>query len=421
LNKKIIIGLIGVLLLLLGYALIPKLVFASPDDTTLYPTDDCFIWGANPDTNYDEHANELSIFLSSGDDQQEVIIKFDLSSIPAGATITGAKLRLYKFADRSGYAHSYVQLCKAVDDNWAEETVTWNLAPAEDGDLAQADTDESLGWKEWEHANLLAFIQTEFADDKVVSFRLNRDSFALSEYVQYHDREDGTYPPKLYIEYTAVSDNEPFYSDVGYDGKTQVGLYADFWCYWEDDFELDICYIEHNSTGTSTNYSISVSGISSWANKTFQLNFTASIRIEYKWFCSDNASQWNQTSTCFLVTTPLYITFNLNNSTMGKFYVDLIYTENETQNSYNYDQNISLTGIPFSSNYTWNNFTWTGGSITTNNYDYSTSGNNTVWCNFDLAGVGGIDENYFVLGFVITGCAILFIVIVIKDKNKGDE
>ena len=229
-------------------------------------------------------------------------------------------------------------------------------------------------------------------------------------------------------EITTLPDNAPTYSDVGDDGVTQVGEYVTVSCYWEDDFAIDTCYVEHNSTGTYTNYSIPVSGSSSWANKTFQLNYTSNIKVGYRWFCCDNASQWNITNYSYITTTPLYITFNLNNATRGRFYVDLVNTANNTQYGYNYNQSILLLGATYNNNYIWSNFTYSNVNITTNFYNYLTNGNNTIWCNFDIAnitsssGSGNYTETdlheYFVLGAVIGGvCCVVFAIIIIGKED----
>jgi hypothetical protein len=197
----------------------------------------------------------------------------------------------------------------------------------------------------------------------------------------------------------AVSDNAPTYTNAANNGVTQVGETVSLSVQWQDDFSLDTCYFSTNNTGTWANSSLTVSGVSSWANTTMQLNFTSSTLIQYKWYCSDNASQWNTTQTYNITTTALSITFNLNNSTMGSFYVDTVLTANTTANTYNYNQSILLQGVTSSSLFVWQNFTWIGSSTTSNNYVYYTSGNNTVLCNFDVAGTGTGDTNIYHRGY----------------------
>lgn len=228
-------------------------------------------------------------------------------------------------------------------------------------------------------------------------------------------------------EETAPPDDVPVYSSVGDDGVTQVGESVTVYSYWEDDFELDICYIEHNATETPTNYSISVSGSSSWANKTFQLAFTKNVKVAYKFWCSDNASQWNSTSYSYITTTQLYITFNLNNSTQGRFYVDLVNTANNTVNGYDYNETVFLLGATYNYNYSWCNFTYSETVIEENFYDFQTSGNETVWCNFDVCNMTSENGNgeytetdlheYFVLGVIISAVCVSISLVIIIDKK----
>ncbi len=59
------------------------------------------------------------------------LLKFDLSSIPAGAVVTGARVRL---VSRAGYAQNGDQnhhLIRLADTTWNESTVTWDTRPAD--------------------------------------------------------------------------------------------------------------------------------------------------------------------------------------------------------------------------------------------------------------------------------------------------
>ena len=418
LKRRIIIGLISIFLILICYAIIPKIVFASPDNTTIYVSADAMIWDSSPDNNYGG-LTTLTV-QTQIDSNFRTFLKFNLNELPESATITLAILIMECYGVSNLVAGiTDVQAHRVADDSWIETgdgSITWNNQKTYG--VVEDTVVPAVGEVEW---NVTDFVIAEFDGDKIVSLCLKavtEDHDIITRSSSYWSREYNGSDGELYIEYSVISDNEPFYSNAGYDNITQVGESADFWVFWEDDFNLETCWFSTNNNGTWANISISVSGLSSWANISLQLNFTANMRVDWKWFCMDNASQWSDTSPYFLTTTPLYITFNFNNSTMGKFKVDNINTANETQNSYNYNQDILLDGITLSSDYVWNNFTWSDGNSIINNYNYTTSGNNTIWCYFGLSGVSGIDESYFVLGFVIAGCAILFIVIVLKSDKK---
>jgi len=221
-------------------------------------------------------------------------------------------------------------------------------------------------------------------------------------------------------------DNPPYYSNVGDNGVTQVGEDVTVSCYWEDDFELNWTIVSHNSTGNYQNFTVSCSGNASWSNKTFQLNYTSNIKVGYLFYGQDNASQWNSTSYYYITTTPLYIVFNHNNSTQGRFYVDLVYTANETENSYDYNETIFLLSATYNSSYVWCNFTYGETTVTENFYDYQTDGNRTLWCNFDVCnatgnGNGGYTETdlheYFVLGAVISVFVSVIVMLIVIDKK----
>ena len=420
LKRRIIIGLISIFLILICYAVIPKIVFGNPDNVTLYSIADAHVVENNPDTNFG--IDDFVYVVTRIDYDGYSFLKFDLSSLPDGAVISLATLRVYAWLVRNYIIDvSDIQARRVADDSWIETgdgSITWNNKKAYG--VVEDTVVPAVGWVEW---NVTSFVQVEWAGDETVSICLKSivDSYnGVGRDSLYRSKEydGGSVKPELYIEYTVSEDDEPFYSNAGYDEKTQVGLNADFWVFWEDDFALDTCYFSTNNSGSWYNHTLTVSGVSSWANKTLQLNYTSSVRVNYQWFCMDNASQWNNTSVYFLTTTPLYVTFNFNNSTMGKFKVDGVNTANETQNSYDFNQSIILDGIPLSSDYSFLNFTWSGGNSIINNYYYNTSGNNTVWCYFGIAEIGGIHENYFVLGFVIAGCSILFMVIVLKSDKK---
>lgn len=208
-----------------------------------------------------------------------------------------------------------------------------------------------------------------------------------------------------------AEDSYPEYSNAGDNGITQVGEDATFSVYLEDNLELDVCYFWLNNTGSGVNHTLSVSGVSSWANKTLQLNFTSGNRIEYRWYFSDNASQWVTTSLYYLLTTPLYITFNLNNNTMGNFYVNDILESNQTTIDYNYNESINLVGGAFS-NFTFLNFTWINDFSLNDNYDYITSGNNTIWCYFGISEDLEDMETLLLIAFIVICFSFIFVIII---------
>lgn len=77
-------------------------------------------------------------------------VKFDLSGIPTGETVTFARLNFFQFLG-GGYA-SGVDVFHVADDTWSEGTITWNNQPVlvpEAADLIAQDptlTGYARGW-----------------------------------------------------------------------------------------------------------------------------------------------------------------------------------------------------------------------------------------------------------------------------------
>jgi Tol biopolymer transport system component len=99
------------------------------------PTADTFVSAANPTTNYGTADHIDSFGGTSGVNgpteggQDYGLLRFDLGAIPAGATITGAKIRLVSSA---GFAYNgdYSQYMLFLpDDSWADSQVTYATAP----------------------------------------------------------------------------------------------------------------------------------------------------------------------------------------------------------------------------------------------------------------------------------------------------
>lgn len=89
------LSLLGASLAFAGTAAPGRIALAQTTGTFCV-TDDAFVEQLNPDSNFGD-VLRMEVDTVRGDERQERIdtyIKFDLSSIPAGATLTSATLRL---------------------------------------------------------------------------------------------------------------------------------------------------------------------------------------------------------------------------------------------------------------------------------------------------------------------------------------
>jgi len=171
-------------------------------NTTLYPTADSYVNESQPDTNYGT-ATTLYVRTDLGINIRS-FLKFDISGLPVGATITLAKLRMNCFAvyDLSS-PDSDVQARRVADDSWLEvdpDGIDWNNQPA--FGVVEDTQVPAVGWVEW---TVTPFVVAEFAGDQTVSVCLKcvtEDSDPTTRQSNYRSKEYNAEDPELYIEYT---------------------------------------------------------------------------------------------------------------------------------------------------------------------------------------------------------------------------
>jgi hypothetical protein len=118
--------------------------------TTAFPSDDAYVDSGNPGTNYgaatwlyvgDENGNNPAICTRS-------FLKFDLSILPPGSTITSAQLYLYCWGKGTSpdVSSHYVN-----DDTWGEGAITWNNQPAFNAAATDTTTvNNTATWFSWD-------------------------------------------------------------------------------------------------------------------------------------------------------------------------------------------------------------------------------------------------------------------------------
>lgn len=165
----------------------------------LYPIADAHVNGKDGNVNY---GSETNMKL---DENQDIYLKFDLSSIPSNSIITSATLRIGIYAYVGSYANTTYEL-RRVTATWNENTITWNNAP----------TDETSG-----HVSGYLFNGTQtnitspnipitvkndlndviFETRSEISWRLHGTTVASEEFLIY-SRESGQNTTFLEVEYS---------------------------------------------------------------------------------------------------------------------------------------------------------------------------------------------------------------------------
>jgi hypothetical protein len=101
--------------------------------------DDTFIDSMNPHVNF--HTEEFLAIYRNGSDQLQSLIRFSLSQIPKGATITQARLYLY-ITTASG---TQTLFCQRTSQTWYQTTVDWAIRPMP-GEVSQIAAISSGAW-----------------------------------------------------------------------------------------------------------------------------------------------------------------------------------------------------------------------------------------------------------------------------------
>jgi large repetitive protein len=114
----------------------------SPGTRTLSASADSYADEGAPATNFGTQ-NQIRVRSRNNDRDIRALVRFDLPALPAGCSVTSARLRLFATAADAGRTLQALR----VDATWDETTVTWSTQPATTG--AAATVAAAPGWREW--------------------------------------------------------------------------------------------------------------------------------------------------------------------------------------------------------------------------------------------------------------------------------
>lgn len=178
---------------------------------------DAYMVTVSPTTNNGNEVNVLSEAWTSGGNPIEgrSLIKFDLSSIPGGATVTTAKFSLYAdstsiwgTAGQPTSGNNNASYLKRVSSTWTEMGVTWNTQPTSDttGQILLA---QSISTKQdYTDINVAAFAQM-WIDNPSQNFGMLLDMITTTQYNAMifcsSDHPNAVKRPKLEVCYTEAT------------------------------------------------------------------------------------------------------------------------------------------------------------------------------------------------------------------------
>jgi hypothetical protein len=121
--------------------------------TTFWISQDTYIASGVPDGNYGSASNLAIGYSSSGPQAMRMLLQFNLSGIPANATVNNATVYIYQYA-ASGISNMGFQAQYAVSP-WNEFNATWNNANFIGGtSLPVGNFPSTLGWLSINSTNL---------------------------------------------------------------------------------------------------------------------------------------------------------------------------------------------------------------------------------------------------------------------------
>ena len=112
---------------------------------------DSWVLQSSPSSNYGTDST-VRVVSKSGDNAR-ALFRFNLPTIPAGCTVTGAQLRLFAGSSTNGRTLQALR----VNAAWTEGAVTWANQPATTGPAAT--TPSGNGWRQW---NVLSQVQAMY-------------------------------------------------------------------------------------------------------------------------------------------------------------------------------------------------------------------------------------------------------------------
>jgi len=171
---------------------------------------DAYIASGFPDQDFGTGSLYLGYNLNGVDNfgAERILLRFDIAgSIPAGAVINDARLRLYMGNSAPAGDPPMGTFVRQTAAAWSETTVTWNTEPAWGPVRAECQVGSAPGWYDWVITGLVEDWVSGAQDN--YGMEIIGDEAIQQRERAFHSREtSATLYPRLVIDYTDYDDIE---------------------------------------------------------------------------------------------------------------------------------------------------------------------------------------------------------------------
>jgi len=159
---------------------------------------DSYVYSAAPTTNYGS-APTLYVGSQSTSATGRALFRFDLSAIPAGATVLSASFEAYLVQASSSPPTLDVEL-KRVDAPWQEMVVVWNTQPGYTGANNVIGVGTGLAYYSWDVTSLVQTWVNGAADNGLALLSKNETTIGWRGFASRESTPPPN-PPRLMVTY----------------------------------------------------------------------------------------------------------------------------------------------------------------------------------------------------------------------------
>jgi hypothetical protein len=211
------------------------------DTLTFYATGDATLDELYPNGNSGSSYKTVARNTGSGPWELDPLVRFDISSIPAGTSIESATLALYYFSWGDNNPAGRPLTCYRVTDDWEEMTVTWNTQPDRESEVTDVCVvPGSPGeWMMWDvTVNVRDFVDGTVPDYGWIIMDETYWGSSNIPYTKFYAKENGELIPYLEVKIGAP----PCPADLTNDGVVDVDdlfVLLGYWGYSDSPADIN--------------------------------------------------------------------------------------------------------------------------------------------------------------------------------------